>query len=90
MKRNAGLAPGVPLARNTPLSRTPWTRVPFPSPGAGRTRSAATRKTGGSGGMLPQAPAEFSPATKLLVRKRAGRGNFSTGQPGVPGDAAMR
>ena len=61
MKRNAGLAPGVPLARNTPLSRTPWTRVPFPSPGAGRTRSAATRTDTGP-----------SRKVRLLVLERDG------------------
>ncbi len=44
---------------------------------AAETRKSAARKKGSSSGKLtPKPPAEFTPRVKLLVRKRAGRGDI--------------
>jgi hypothetical protein len=69
-------------ARTRPMSRTPWiSQAPLLSASAARLReetvkSAATGRAGsGSGKLTPPAPSEFTPKVKLLVRKRAGRGD---------------
>jgi hypothetical protein len=47
----------------------------FPAAG-GRVKIAAARRAGSAtGNLIPPAPSEFTPKVKLLVRKRAGRGD---------------
>lgn len=80
MNRNVPLKPGRPLERATGLARAPWTRhVPLLSAGTARTREARVKSaaTGRGGtGQRNAAPAGgFSAAVRLLVRRRAGRGD---------------
>lgn len=67
--------PGTQKPR-TPIRRVSGkrARITAGSPAA-EAKSAATRR-GGSGKLTPPAPSEFTPKVKLLVRKRAGRGDI--------------
>jgi hypothetical protein len=71
-----------PLARAASLQPVPWSRVVPPLPaGDGKARGAAKRKAGSATGSLIAAPpSEFTPKVKLLVRKRAGRGDVFDAQ----------
>ena len=78
MKRTAGLTRTTRLESRTPLTRNaglqpgPWASpVPLLP---GNAKSAAAGR-GGSGSLTPPAPSEFTPKVRLLVRKRAGRGD---------------
>jgi hypothetical protein len=70
-----GFRPGPGYSSFAP--RQPWSNaVPLL---AGETQGkgkSAARTGGGSGGLIAPAPPEFTPRVKLLVRRRAGRGDI--------------
>jgi hypothetical protein len=80
MRRTSVLQPGNPPRRTARLERSAplqpggaWSRS---VPPLAEARSAATRKGGSaSGKLVPPPPGEFTAAVRLLIRKRAGRGD---------------
>ena len=71
LARTAPLEPGRPWGRSVPLTGTGIARAREP-----KRKNAATGRGGSSSGkLIPAPPHEFTPRVRLLVRKRAGRGD---------------
>lgn len=73
------IAPGSAPLRRTPLAATPRARtVPGITTGTvPGVKSAAAKESSATGSFVPPGPSEFTPKVKLLVRKRAGRGDVA-------------
>jgi hypothetical protein len=78
LHRTTGLERGTHLARKAELTRTPdLSRSPWSPAVPLLGKSAPTRKGRAAGAATgqPKPPGEFTDAVKLLIRKRAGRGD---------------
>jgi hypothetical protein len=79
LQRYTGLKRTKPLPpRTVPFEggRTPLARIPLGPVSSGRAKGAATKKGSSTGSLIARPPGEFTPKVKLLIRKRAGRGDI--------------